>query len=386
MEDVSRGSGYIATKTVISTPSSSASLITLPLELIIETIGFAKLSKSRRGIYFEDRNSLRAMSRVCKLFRVFTIPDLFKTVCRTVNENEIHHKLQAIEGNALILGSIRHLSLCTQGPEWPPTKWRDDYDPSIIPCSRTTAALLVKILRKITPEEVCLTFKCGNKSMVAFFRAELGKQKACLQSVRVLTYPSSITISFIPQTFPNLRYLSLELNGSPMHTAGLRIIAPKLTTLATLELYKAHWKCDDLKEVVKLFPSINYLLIDGELKCTRVSDIIPILKHLNHLEKLAVTEIPVVYPPRGLSGEALQARIKALRANHLDRESSATNATRFFRQCKSLTALLLKCDTGSRVYRSVGQSRDVIRVKSKNANDSGLGSIKKGWPVINKAA
>ncbi|KXH33336.1 F-box domain-containing protein [Colletotrichum simmondsii] len=326
------------------------------------------------------------MSRVCKLFRVFTISDLFKTVRRTVNENEIHSQLQAIKGNALILGSIRHLSLCTQGPEWPPTKWRNDYDPSIIPCSRSTAALLVKVLCKTTPEEVRLTFKCGNKSMVAFFRAELGKQKACLQSVRVLTYPSSTTISFIPQTFQNLRCLSLDLNGSPMHTAGLRIVAPKLKNLATLELYKAHWKCDDLEEVVKLFPSINYLLIDGELKFTRVSDVIPILKHLNHLEKLAMTEIPVVYPPRGLSGQALQARIKELRANHFNRESSATNAARFFRQCKSLKALLLKCDKGSRVYQSVGQSRDVIRVKSKNANNSGLGLIKKGWPVINKAA
>lgn len=56
-----------------------------------------------------------------------------------------------------------------------------------------------------------------------------------------------------------------------MHTAGLRVIAPKLQTLATLELYKAHWKSSDLEEVVKLFPSINYLLIDGELKSTRVS-------------------------------------------------------------------------------------------------------------------
>ncbi|KAK7443348.1 hypothetical protein CaCOL14_012182 [Colletotrichum acutatum] len=384
--DISRGSGYTAFKAVVPTPSPSASLMTLPLELIIEIIEFSKLSKSRRGVYFEDRNSLRAMSRVCKLFRVFTISGLFKTVCRTVDEDEIHAQLQAIEGNALILGSIRHLSLCTQGPEWPPTKWRNDYDPSIIPCSRAAAALLVKILRKTTPEEVNLTFKCGNKSMVAFFRAELDKQKACLQSVRVLTYPSSITTSFIPQTFPNLRCLSLEINGSPMHTAGLRLIAPKLKSLTTLELYKAHWRCDDLEEVVTLFPSIKYLLIDGELKSTRVSDIIPVLKHLSHLEKLALTEIPVVYPPRGLSGEALQARIKELRANHLDRESSTANATRFFRRCRSLKALLLKCGTGSRVYRSVGQSRDVIRVKSKNTNNTGLGLIKKGWPVINKAA
>lgn len=81
--------------------------MTLPLELIIEIIGFAKLSKSRKGLYFEDRSSLREMSRGCKLFRVFTISDLFKTVCRTVNENEIHSQLQAIENNALILGSIR---------------------------------------------------------------------------------------------------------------------------------------------------------------------------------------------------------------------------------------------------------------------------------------
>ncbi|KAF4783933.1 F-box domain-containing protein [Colletotrichum scovillei] len=384
--DSSRGRGYTATEAVVSTPPSSASLMTLPLELIIEIIGFAKLSKSRKGLYFEDRSSLREMSRGCKLFRVFTISDLFKTVCRTVNENEIHSQLQAIENNALILGSIRHLSLCTQGPEWPPTKWRNDYDPSIIPCSRATAALLVKVLLKTTPEEVRLTFKCGNKSMVALFRAELGKQKACLQSVRVLTYPSSTTVSFIPQTFPNLRCLSLDLNGSLMHTAGLRIIAPKLKNLATVELYKAHWKRDDLKEVVKLFPSINYLLIDGELKFTRVSDLIPVLKNLNHLEKLALTEIPVVYPPRGLSGQALQARIKELRANHLNRESSTLNATRFFQQCKTLKALLLKCDKGARFYQSVGQSRDVIRVKSKNANNLGLGLIKKGWPVINKAA
>ncbi|KAJ0296783.1 hypothetical protein COL516b_011332 [Colletotrichum fioriniae] len=267
----SRESGRAATEVAVSAPSSSASLMTLPLELLIEIIKFAKLSKNRRGVYVEDRKRLRVLSRVCKLFRVFTISDLFKTVCRTVDEDEIEAQLKAIEGNALILGSIRHLSLCTRGPEWPPTKWRNDYDPSVIPCSRATAALLVEILRKTTPEEVRLTFKCGNKSIVAFFRAELEKQKACLQSVRVLVYPSSVTTSFIPQTFPNLRCLSLVLDGSPMHTAGLRVIAPKLQTLATLELYKAHWKSSDLEEVVKLFPSINYLLIDGELKSTRVS-------------------------------------------------------------------------------------------------------------------
>lgn len=102
-----RGNGYSAPEAVVSSPPSSASLMILPLELIIEIIRFARLSKGRKDVYFEDRNSLRAMSRVCKLFRIFTISNLFKTVCRTVNENEIHSQLQAIKGSALILGSIR---------------------------------------------------------------------------------------------------------------------------------------------------------------------------------------------------------------------------------------------------------------------------------------
>lgn len=103
----SRESGRAATEVAVSAPSSSASLMTLPLELLIEIIKFAKLSKNRRGVYVEDRKRLRVLSRVCKLFRVFTISDLFKTVCRTVDEDEIEAQLKAIEGNALILGSIR---------------------------------------------------------------------------------------------------------------------------------------------------------------------------------------------------------------------------------------------------------------------------------------
>ncbi|KAK1671107.1 hypothetical protein BDP55DRAFT_732538 [Colletotrichum godetiae] len=269
--DFAEENGDTATEAVVSPPYFRPCLVTLPPELLIEIIKFAMLSKSRRGVYFENRNNLREISRVCKLLRIFTISFLFKTVRRTINEDKIHAQLQAPKGNALILGSIRYLSLCTRGPEWPPEKWRDHYNPSIKPCSRATAALLVKVLCKMTPEEVRITFQCGYKSMVAHFRAELVKQKACMQSVRSLTYPSSVTIHFILKTFPNLRYLSLNIDGSPMHAAGLIVIAPKLQTLATLELSKAHWTCKDMEEVVELFPSINYLLIDGELKFTRVS-------------------------------------------------------------------------------------------------------------------
>ncbi|KXH60389.1 F-box domain-containing protein [Colletotrichum salicis] len=240
--DVAEESGDTATEAVVS---FRACLVTLPPELLIEVIKFAMLSKSRRGVYFENRNTLRAISRVCKLLRVFTISFLFKTVRRTINEDKIHAQLQAIKENALILVFFPLIWLYVlTSLKLPVSVYpRPRVDSQEVarslrsihkPCSRATAALLVKVLRKMTPEEARITFQCGNKSMVAHFRAELVKQKACLQSVRSLTYPSSVTINFIPQTFPNLRYLSLNIDGSPMHTDGLRVIAPKLQTLATL--------------------------------------------------------------------------------------------------------------------------------------------------------
>ncbi|KZL79028.1 f-box domain-containing protein [Colletotrichum incanum] len=398
-------------------PTPRTYLVTLPRELILQVIKICHESSPARAGYLWNgayRETVVKLSRVNKCLRTLSIPYIFENMKLLANEDSLDARLQAIEGNALIINAARYLSLETHGSERAPSRW-DFLNPSppINPCGAPTTALLVKVLSKMNLEELQLKFIWGNRSMERLFRKELVTQQVTLQSVKVLTYPTSITVNFLPAVFHNLRVLSLKTHGSPKKTSGLKVIAPKLNSLDTLELDKGQWKLTDVEEVAELFPSIPRLLIAGELRSTRVSvcyshqarsvpltpwlstrrqsltreggannakqSLIPVSKQMANLKNLALTEDPVVFPRPGLMDSALMCEIELLREYHPLREDSHDNALEFFRQCPQLEELLLKRDYEAKVYHPLKQGNKVIDVEET------IEDLDFGWPVISHA-
>ncbi|GJC90327.1 hypothetical protein ColLi_13165 [Colletotrichum liriopes] len=342
-------------------PTQRTYLVTLPRELILQVFKVCHEARHARNDYIWKRQCRAAvvkLSCVNKCLRTLSIPYVFENMNLLTNEDSLDARLQAIEGNALILDAVR---------------------PPIAPCGEPTIALLVKLLSKMNLEELQLKFIWGNQSMVRLFRNELVAQRVTLPSVKVLTYPSSITVNFLPTVFHNLRVLSLKVQSSPKKTSGLKIIAPKLNSLDTLELDKGHWKLTDVAEVAELFPSIPRLLIAGELRSTRVSSLIPVFKQMTKLKYLALTEDPVIFPRPGLTDSALMCETELLREYHPLREDSRENALEFFRQCPQLEELLLKRDYEAKIFHPLKQGSNVIDVEET------IEDLNMGWPVISRA-
>ncbi|GKT97143.1 F-box domain-containing protein [Colletotrichum tofieldiae] len=364
-------------------PTPRTYLVTLPRELILQVFKVCHEARHARKDYIWKRQCRAAvvkLSCVNKCLRALSIPYVFENMNLLTNEDSLDARLQAIEGNALILDAVRYLSLTTHGPERPPSRW--DFlhtSPPIGPCGEPTIELLVKLPSKMNLEELQLKFIWGNNSMVRLFRNELAAQRVALPSVKVLTYPSSITVNFLPTVFHNLRVLSLKVQSSPKKTSGLKIIAPKLNSLDTLELDKGHWKLTDVAEVAELFPSIPRLLIAGQLRSTRVSSLIPVFKQMTKLKYLALTEDPVVFPRPGLTDSALMRETELLREYHPLREDSSENALEFFRQCPQLEELLLKREYEAKIYHPLKQRSNVVDVEET------IEDLDMGWPVISRA-
>lgn len=163
----------------------------------------------------------------------------------------------------------RHFSLSSDGPNRPASRW-DFLDSASGPCPAAAPALLATVLHKmINLEELSLRLCYGNKTLSGPLRKELLNKNIVLASIRILTFGNTSTMNFVPSTFINLRVLSVTVKTSPKKTSGLQGASTKLQ-LEVLELKQDNWTTEDVEEIFELFPQVSKLLVDGELKNTRV--------------------------------------------------------------------------------------------------------------------
>ncbi|KAJ3952490.1 hypothetical protein N0V92_011070 [Colletotrichum tropicale] len=344
--------------------SSTNHFIKLPNELVLEIINLCQARK--------------ALSRVNKQLRSLTIPYIFRRMRKWINEDRLFDSLQVIEKNPIILSAVQHFSLSSDGPNRPASRW-DFLDSASGPCPAATPALLATVLHKmINLEELSLRLRYGNKTLSGPLRKELLDKNIVLASIRILTFGNTSTMNFVPSTFINLRVLSVTVKTSPKKTLGLQAASTKLQ-LEVLELKQDNWTTEDVEEIFELFPQVSKLLVDGELKNTRVSMLIPIFKQFNNLRYLALTTVPKVYPRPGLFDDRLLDEIDDLRETHPLKEDLAINAVELFQQCQQLETVCLKDVFDGHVFLPTRNGKEITVDDTVFTDDDGFTF---GWPVL----
>lgn len=160
------------------------------------------------------------------------------------------------------------LNLYTEGPVG------SSYTPAFFPnnssiCEPETAGRFVEFLLSLPNlEDVRLDMRFQGKTMVAPLRREIHWHSMTLPLVKALNIPVVTMISIIPDIFPNLRALSLNIKSSPYRTPYLLEVAQKLQ-LDHLEVYKLNWRMSDIQELDGLFGSVSHLTIGGDLGASR---------------------------------------------------------------------------------------------------------------------
>ncbi|KAF4895163.1 Cytochrome P450 monooxygenase ATR2 [Colletotrichum viniferum] len=344
--------------------SSTNHFIKLPNELVLEIINLCQTRK--------------ALSRVNKQLRSLTIPYIFRRMRKWINEDKLFDSLQVIEKNPTILSAVQHFSLSSDGPNRPASRW-DFLDSASGPCPAATPALLATVLQKmITLEELSLRLRYGNKTLSGPLRKELLDKNIVLASIRILTFGNTSTMNFVPSTFINLRVLSVTVKTSPKKTPGLQAASTKLQ-LEVLELKQDNWTTEDVEEIFELFPQVSKLLVDGELKNTRVSALIPIFKQFNNLRYLALTTVPKVYPRPGLFDDRLLDEIDDLRETHPLKEDLIINAVELFQQCQQLETVCLKDVFDGHVFLPTRNGKEITVDDTVFTDEDGFTL---GWPVL----
>ncbi|EQB50787.1 hypothetical protein CGLO_09736 [Colletotrichum gloeosporioides Cg-14] len=346
-------------------PQFSANhFITLPNELVLEIINLCQARK--------------ALSRVNKQLRLLTIPYIFRRMRKWINEDKFFDSLQVIEKNPTIRSAVQHLSLSSDGPNRPASRW-NFLDSASGPCHAATPALLATVLQQmINLEELSLRLCYGNKTLSGPLRKELLDKNIVLASIRILTFGSTSTMNFVPSIFINLRVLSVTVKTSPKKTPGLQADSTKLQ-LEILELKQDNWTTDDVEEIFELFPQVPKLLVDGELKNTRVSALIPIFKQFSNLRYLALTTVPKVYPRPGLFDDRLLDEIDDLRETHPLNEDLVINAVDLFQQCQQLETVCLKDAFDGHVFLPTRNGEETSVDDTVFTDEDGFAF---GWPVL----
>ncbi|KAF5492222.1 Cytochrome P450 monooxygenase BOA4 [Colletotrichum siamense] len=344
--------------------SSTNYFIKLPNELVLEITNLCQARK--------------ALSRVNKQLRSLTIPYIFRRMRKWVNEDRLFDSLQVIEKNPTILSAVQHFSLSSDGPNRPASRW-DFLDSASGPCPAAAPALLATVLHKmINLEELSLRLCYGNKTLSGPLRKELLNKNIVLASIRILTFGNTSTMNFVPSTFINLRVLSVTVKTSPKKTSGLQGASTKLQ-LEVLELKQDNWTTEDVEEIFELFPQVSKLLVDGELKNTRVSTLIPIFKQFNNMRYLALTTVPKVYPRPGLFDDRLLDEIDDLRETHPLKEDLVINAVELFQQCQQLETVCLKDVFDGHVFLPTRNGKEITVDDTVFTNEDGFTF---GWPTL----
>ncbi|KAJ0267438.1 hypothetical protein Brms1b_013641 [Colletotrichum noveboracense] len=209
-------------------------------------------------------------------------------------------------------------------------------------------------------------------------RKELLDKNIVLASIRILTFGNTSTMNFVPSTFINLRVLSVTVKTSPKKTPGLQAASTKLQ-LEVLELKQDNWTTEDVEEIFELFPQVSKLLVDGELKNTKVSALIPIFKQFNNLRYLALTTVPKVYPRPGLFDDELLDEIDDLRETHPLKEDLIINAVELFQQCQQLETVCLKDVFDGHVFLPTRNGKEITVDDIVFTDEDGFTF---GWPVL----
>ncbi|KAF3802662.1 hypothetical protein GCG54_00013896 [Colletotrichum gloeosporioides] len=278
-------------------------------------------------LVLEIINLCQAREALSRL-RLLTIPYIFRRMRKWINEDKFFDSLQVIEKNPTIRSAVQ---LCY-----------------------------------------------GNKTLSGPLRKELLDKNIVLASIRILTFGSTSTMNFVPSIFINLRVLSVTVKTSPKKTPGLQADSTKLQ-LETLELKQDNWTTDDVEEIFELFPQVPKLLVDGELKNTRVSALIPIFKQFSNLRYLALTTVPKVYPRPGLFDDRLLDEIDDLRETHPLNEDLVINAVDLFQQCQQLETVCLKDAFDGHVFLPTRNGEETSVDDTVFTDEDGFAF---GWPVL----
>ncbi|KAI8274013.1 hypothetical protein K4K60_010141 [Colletotrichum sp. SAR11_57] len=248
----------------------------------------------------------KALSRVNKQLRSLTIPYILRRMRKWINEDKLFDSLQVIEKNPTILSAVQ--------------------------------------------------LRYGNKTPSGPLRKELLDKNIVLASIRILTFGNTSTMNFVPSTFINLRVLSVTVKTSPKKTPGLQAASTKLQ-LEVLELKQDNWTTEDVEEIFELFPQVSKLLVDGELKNTRVS----------------------VYPRPGLFDDELLDEIDDLRETHPLKEDLIINAVELFQQCQQLETACLKDVFDGHVFLPTRNGKEITVDDIVFTDEDGFTF---GWPVL----
>ncbi|KAF6839479.1 F-box domain-containing protein [Colletotrichum plurivorum] len=287
----------------VPSPSAKIQLINLPRELLSEIFHLCK-----SPVQWHRSNTLYyplKLSSVSKYMRAIGIRIIFKNMRRSLN-------------------------LCIKG--------RAPFGSPDASYDRRTPAILAQVLCKMNNLELlAIETSYANQSFVIPFRKHLRYKGITLPSVNALTYHTSTTVDFLPDVFANLQVLCLNVGKSLKKTRGLDAVTSHLS-LHTLELYREEgWVKEGVEEIFEFFPSVATLLVDGGLKSTRPSSLIPVFQKFVNLVDLtlATKQAGSVICPYTIGREPRPPN-----------EDSQVNAVALFQSCRHLKKLLL--DNGFR--------------------------------------
>ncbi|KDN64239.1 putative F-box domain-containing protein [Colletotrichum sublineola] len=235
--------------------SKRAQLVTLPRELIIE---IAKLLEA------DPDAKVSPLSLVNRTLRDLSIPSLFRTMQLTTAEDDLLEHIDDIHGNRAILDCVFILGIYSEGSSTFRTPYQNVFLGYGENCKRGTAAILADLIFDIphlTDLRLDLRFK-ANTSLIGPLRRTFKQQYMSFHVITALSFPMKTDIKFIPEVFPNLTALSLELHKAPDMTPDLAYISQHLQ-LEYLELWKARWGPGDFVGIPTLFPNIKSLTIGG---------------------------------------------------------------------------------------------------------------------------
>ncbi|KAK2046254.1 F-box domain-containing protein [Colletotrichum somersetense] len=263
-------------------------LVKLPTELIF---GIAKLLDA------DPDAKISPLSLVNRALRELSIPTLFQTMQLTTAEDELLEHIQDIQDNGAILDSVVVMGIYSEGSSTMRTPYQNVHLGFGQNCKRGTAnelAELILNLRNLRDLRLDLRFK-ANTSLIGPLRRTFDKQYMMFPLVTALAFPMKTDLKFIPDVFPNLRAISLELQKAPDVTPDVVYISKHLQ-LEYLELWKARWDQSDLSSIPTLFRNVTHLTIGGMMgfgspngTMHSLSGVCPMLQRMPNLRVLAIT-------------------------------------------------------------------------------------------------
>ncbi|KAK1569383.1 uncharacterized protein LY79DRAFT_584758 [Colletotrichum navitas] len=263
-------------------------LVKLPREIIIE---IAKMLEA------DPDAKVSPLSLVNRTLRDLSIPSLFRTMQLTTAEDELLRHMDNIHGKRTILDSVYVLGIYSEGSSTLRTPYQNVFLGYGENCKRGTAAVLADLLfdlPNLRDLRLDLRFR-ANASLIGPLRRTFKQQYMQFPLVTALTFPMKTDIKFIPDVFPNLRALSLELHKAPDQTPDVVYISQHIE-LEYLELWKARWDYSDLASIPTLFRNVKHLTIGGMMgfgsthgNLRSISGVGIMLRQMTNLKVLAIS-------------------------------------------------------------------------------------------------